>query len=752
MPNSQTISANVQLVEYTYFGMLIEGMSSFVDQCREEFKKKPVFKTITLQPYKNPTFTLNPSHLERLERLSFKISVDSIAKLTHAMLSITTDPFLLAENLKDLDVELGKEMNVSDIRLSTERPGFDFIIAGSGHYIPGPPASDYKPKKKGRLLDKLLLHRERSVGINTDGGTPKFVGSVSHELADAFIAQKKHNFSEDEQVSRLLLHGKYSHRLILEAFRFASIHEDYALSFPQLLELLVTVKHENSSLWELICDTAKDVIEPIKSENKLQKACLNPDYYNFSSRFPFVFKSLILCFGQQIGLANLQCYLLDSHWKESYRMVGRVMENNNDLEKNRVYTYCMEALGTIHPVGDLGCSFPFTLSDEHAKAHPKYQPYYDGLETIVKKVSEPHSGGEYHSWDDYILQTKDIPYISPEAQFLEACCSSSGDSIRILIKKQDNKDEIRRIIWRGLQLAIENHKKEVVAALLNEKILTPKELERFIVELAHSGQNEVIKLFLDAGVTINFANNGSSGVCVIRSPLIAAVKAGQYDTVVFLLRHGINFERERSPSHLNTALITAIKYGHKNIAQLLLEQNPSQEWLCAKNADQKNAYELLREKQGMQWNELRLKFNALLAQNSTVLNLRNYLKEQLNDYINRIKILQNKTLNHGFYFFQQPHIMNVQADYLLAQSLLQQLNEDKPLGTIFTNIKEQRNQLIQRNELDEHYIRDLNSTRLNNIIVTAQKYLKAHKVIIEKSQEDKGCTNFIPGKLRITLN
>lgn len=626
------------------------------------------------------------------------------------------------------------------------------------------------------MLDKLLLHREESIGINIDGGTPKFIGAVSQESANEFIAKKKHNFSEDEQVSTLLLHGKYSHRLMLEAFRFAGIHEVNSLSFPQLLELLVTVKYENQYLWEVIFDTAEDVIEPLKSKSKFHEENLNPDYYNFSSRFPFVFKSLIVCFGQHIGLPNLQSYLLDSHWKESYRMVGRVTENNNDLEKNRVYTYCMEALTNIYPTGDIGRYFPFTLSGEHARAHPKYQPYYEGSGSIVKKVSEPHSVGEYHSWDDYILQTKDIPYISPEMQFLEACCSGSVDTICTLIKSQSEK---LHIIWHGLQLAIENNRKEVIALVLNEKIITSRDLQFFLVSIAESGHNEILKLFLDQGVNINFANNKKRSDrydSVIRSPLIAAVKTGQYETVVLLLEHGINFECDCSPFHLNTALTTAIKYGHKNIAQLLLERNPSRAWLCVKNSDGKNAHDLLQEKQETQWGDIRVTLNELLDQNPTLLNQshqefnkatgispekvslveptinlkstqwanqgieaaqKNSLKEQLNNYINRIEVIQNKNFSHGFLFFKQSRAMNRQANYLLAQSFLQQLNEGSPLHAIFSHINEQRNRLIHKNDLDANSNRGINSRHLNRVIVTAQKYVRAQNAKIEAQKKEK---------------
>lgn len=392
----------------------ITRMKNFISSCQKELKstsfeeKKAVIKKLDNSPA-----LATPVHEDQLSKkeLSFDISKKDIARIANQILAITTDPLFVTSLLKELDTELGDEIQKSNIPFrDNERP--QFLITGQGNFIPGPPPDNYHPKKKGNILDTLLLKREQKNGINLKGA-PKFVGAVDSDKANPLVASG-YVFTEEKQISSILLHGSLSHRLMFDALCCAAktgkLNLQYGdgkeLTPQQLLELLVSTQYYHSesnlppdSLWELTLDTVADT-------RMATKDIYNADDFNFSCRSPYVLNSLLLCFGKEVGLPNLECVLLDSHWKAAYEMVNRVKNTPGaeGIPESIIYTRCMEAFSTTgDSPGSLDVSFPFTLDESKAQSNPNYRPFdpTHPQPNIVQKEGSPRATGEYKSWKEF---------------------------------------------------------------------------------------------------------------------------------------------------------------------------------------------------------------------------------------------------------------------------------------------------------------------------------------------------------------
>lgn len=229
----------------------------------------------------------------------------SVLAIFGRMVEILRDPNLVFKNLKNLDTALGEKMIERGLDMSDNSP--QYYIAGSCNYILGPWKEGYQPLKKGSLLNKELLKREQEAGINLNG-IALFAGSIDPNLANQFVKDGNY-FSEDEQVSKFLLHSKYSHRLFFEIIRQAAASGDLNLEVDgkkltekQLVQMMVSCKlnslnGEQTTAWDRIFDNIEDSLisaskNPSINPNnyfcstnlKLKEQCLNPDNYCFSSR------------------------------------------------------------------------------------------------------------------------------------------------------------------------------------------------------------------------------------------------------------------------------------------------------------------------------------------------------------------------------------------------------------------------------------------------------------------------------------
>ncbi len=201
-------------------------------------------------------------------------------------------------------------------------------------------------------------------------------------------------------------------------------------------------------------DSLDDSLIPTRSETSTEdpfsthEKSYSVENFSYSSRSPFTINSLITCFGADLGVPNLQHYLLNSHWKEAAQMVEKAREiikedrgaaanaskldpvealinfqitpysklagqiyneSGNELRKLRnkllpttfqtetptiatdfssLYTSCMKSLATIGYIGPgfVGPS-PLTTSPQQAEKSTKYQPYQQ--ETPASQIVVP---------------------------------------------------------------------------------------------------------------------------------------------------------------------------------------------------------------------------------------------------------------------------------------------------------------------------------------------------------------------------
>lgn len=391
------------------------GKKDFFDKCKVDPTYQVEAEQITIQASKVPPPEVKVADLNIPEYLLKLYSGEEITHIANQLIHFASDPFKVASHLKDLDEDLGKEMEKNQV-VSHQDILSDYLIAGRGNFIPGAPPPSYIPLKKGRLLDSILLKKEGLRDVNKYGYVVKFIGFISSMIADRVVASGQ-LFNENKQVNRVLLHGSYTHRLLLEAFAHAIDKGDInlkvqtgKLNFLQLLEMLVSVKTKSGlSIWETVLDTVED------SERASIAPC-DSKQFSFSCRSPFILNSLLLCFGKELGLPNLQTYLLDSHYKAAYEMVLRSRKEISKSERlshhsqlnipnEQIYERCMEHFSTMaESYGEVGGLTPFTVDELDILTNPRYVSSIWGPSIRIKMASQQKTGS-YADWMDF-FQTK----------------------------------------------------------------------------------------------------------------------------------------------------------------------------------------------------------------------------------------------------------------------------------------------------------------------------------------------------------
>ncbi|MCE0723237.1 MULTISPECIES: hypothetical protein [Legionella] len=426
--------------------------SDFFDKCEEEPNFKVEQEQITIQASETPPPTVKVEDLNIPETLLNDLSADEIVTISNQLISFAYDPLKVAHHLKDLDDELGKSMQERQILPSQEHILPDSLIAGRGNYIPGPPPSTYKPLKKGGILDTLLLKRENLRDVNKNGFIVKFIGFVSSMIADRVVSSGQ-LFNENKQVNRVLLHGSYSHRLLLEAFAQAiekgeidlKLKSGKKLDFVQLLSVLVSVKTKNfQSLWEMAVDSIED-------SERSSNDPLDSKQFSFSCRSPFVLNSLLLCFGKELELPNLQTYLLDSHYKAAYEMVLRSKEkmakrerldnySQLDIPNERIYERCMEYFSTMtESYGEVGGITPFTIDELDMLSDSRYMSSFWGPSVRMKISSSQQQTGNYTSWASFFQSKSPIEeHVSSKSKKHESPKSEKEDDDEQFKKRKIN--------------------------------------------------------------------------------------------------------------------------------------------------------------------------------------------------------------------------------------------------------------------------------------------------------------------------
>lgn len=355
---------------------------------------------ITIQPIKQREFKhISRHHIPSIKmssKISFPIARDEARVIFNKISTFISNPRNFMSALKELDMKLGKQLAHHDIHF-TAKDLPEYLLIGMGYYLPGPPRNHHEYRHKHKLLDQLLLANEQQNGINLEGVTPIFVGIVPDATSSAFVASG-HLFTEEKQVTRMPIHGSYTHRLQIYALWSAMqsgqldlrYGNEQPLTLKQLLELMVYVRIqfnlrnriESLSFWNILLDNYGGL-----SQDKYY----NTKHFNHDCRSPDCFNSLLLCFGAELGLPNLQYYLLDSHWKVILKMIntlrdGLLFNSKVKLTNDRLYAYCMEAQErAAFTPSDMASPTYFSLTQEEATEKARDREIYEVFDPAVSR-------------------------------------------------------------------------------------------------------------------------------------------------------------------------------------------------------------------------------------------------------------------------------------------------------------------------------------------------------------------------------
>lgn len=394
-----------------------KSQSTQIKFLRNKNKNKIIDRNIVIEARTNLVpITVYSSDLT-IEGLSFEISKIAAAKIINQIAAFARDPIKVARHLRGLNDALKTAMEENNFP-SREKNSPTYVIEGLGGFIPGAPSEDYQPLKKGRLLDKVLLEREMKAGINTLGFTPKLVGLIPAKIADGIIKNAQ-LFSENQQITRILDHGSYTHRLMRDALESAvnsgeidlTIAPNVQLNFPQLFELLVLTKinliSETVSAWIYTIDASGDTY------NCSLKSPYDSTKFSTSFRSAANMNSHLLCFGKELGLEHLHTYLLDNHYKEAYKIVLRVKQKIMQVKKldsidkvsisnEDLYINCMNIIATLNTnFISIGSPTFLTLTPNEALLNPNYEMIPEMPGVVKRKAGTDSEIGTYAGWADF---------------------------------------------------------------------------------------------------------------------------------------------------------------------------------------------------------------------------------------------------------------------------------------------------------------------------------------------------------------
>ncbi|MBS0628297.1 MAG: hypothetical protein JSS09_08810 [Verrucomicrobia bacterium] len=371
-----------------------------------------------------PSYPIKPQvHPESINLLgcdltSLNISEEHAKKLILHLSSIVSHPRKLLKLLQPIEDALAAELEKKGISF-TEDDNPKFILGGEGLFVLGPPQQDFFRKRKERIIDQVLLTAEQKIGLN-EKGSPVFVGFVDSKKANPFVMEGN-VFKEDIGVFRMLLHGKNTHRLAILAFIESLKGTEFEDVSPKtVLKLLIQTNIENSSTWAFLLDTNKNV--------NYQE---NPDVFDYNCRSPFIFNSLILCFGTQLGLPHLTHCMQDSFWKAAYKMVDEVLKDPSaiGMSKESLYVTIMKELESVGNLSNVDQEFPFTKHKTIAALHPKYIPHPDAIQGVKLKTPRGSSVDlenhkqiileEMRDWNTFKKIAKDSDFHGLISEFLK---------------------------------------------------------------------------------------------------------------------------------------------------------------------------------------------------------------------------------------------------------------------------------------------------------------------------------------------
>lgn len=239
---------------------------------------------------------------------------------------IIFNPELFMGYLKELDTVLATKMSEQGIKISDDIIPQHFLFIEEYLNIIPPPPTNTSPVKKRKTLGKVLANRE-----GKDEQYPSFFGYVDPEYAEKFVADGQYfsdKFGNDVRDLHLfLMHGKHTHRLFLEVVRQV-IKElskpESPITIEEVLQNLAEkVESEQGvkTAWDILLDTASFFYK------------LNEDKVFMPLSNPFYLHSMIMVFGENFGIKNLQKYELDIFYKELEKAFIDY-KKSSDIEKN----------------------------------------------------------------------------------------------------------------------------------------------------------------------------------------------------------------------------------------------------------------------------------------------------------------------------------------------------------------------------------------------------------------------------------
>ncbi len=410
-PNTKSITVEANVLHFLYADLHTYPVPDFLNLCTKSIEVIESKENIVIPG--DATKALIDIELQHISQgrftgqstLTFPLNEPQIREICITLYQFLSDPFKVMSHLQELDQALGQKMRAHNLTSYNNISPDTNLIAFLGYFIPGPPPDNYQPLIKANFLDILLLERERGDNINKAGYAPKFAGFLERGTADKIVADGE-LFTEYAKLTRVLLHGSFSHRLLGLAIRESMQKGELKieLSFRQLLEFLtkITLTYPgliSKSLWDFFID---------KIVMLAGDQMRNVNFYTFTCRSPVIFNSLLLCFGQQLNLANLQVYLLDSYYKSVFQMIHRMrvnmeinqIEGRHTITLKRLYLYCMNALMTIDlDPGQLMQEWPFALT-LNLRPPRSYQPR--SVTGVYQKIPVEKKPGVYpEGWQGF---------------------------------------------------------------------------------------------------------------------------------------------------------------------------------------------------------------------------------------------------------------------------------------------------------------------------------------------------------------
>ncbi len=363
-----------------------------VEACKKttvEVNEKP-FEILKLDP-ESEMFQF---HQDVLGRLKGKKTYPFFEK----MFELVDDPERFLAYLKPLDEALGCKMQEEGLQIGDDIIPQQILLGLNDDFFfpPLPPELDLD-QKKNRILSRTIAERKLQRGQSADDVA--FLRLVDQRLANAFV-KDGNLFSDKTTLDRdkhtLVLHNKHTHQIFFDALNLIYNEfflESCAFSMEDILDDLISDTGEKS-LWNLLLD------------NVVEKK-LNVDKPEISASNPFFFNSMIMLFGTEFGLPNLQKCLLDSFYKDMAKIWHDYKQDPGADDRKAIefpeFYLAFFLYGNQAELQNSFKDFTPKFRDE------KYQPFADGKygdDVVVRKEGAKASSEEYtyQSFEDYASQ------------------------------------------------------------------------------------------------------------------------------------------------------------------------------------------------------------------------------------------------------------------------------------------------------------------------------------------------------------